>query len=63
MYLMGKNKEKVVGVRLSPQYQEKLQKISKISELSQSSLIRVALRRFFKEIEDSGEFVHKISEK
>ena len=50
------NKDKVVGVRLSPDFQKKLQDLSTKSELSQSSLIRVALRRMFEELKKKNGF-------
>ncbi len=46
-------KGKVVGVRVDETQQKELQKLAEKAQVSQSTLIRVALRRFFREMENS----------
>lgn len=48
-----KTKGKVIGVRICEEQQKQLQRLSNKTEVSQSTLIRVALRRFFREMEKS----------
>ena len=48
------SKIKVIGVRVTPEQQTQLQNYSEGSGVSQSTLIRVAIRRLLKELDKAN---------
>jgi hypothetical protein len=49
--MKGKNKDKVIGVRVTPEQQASLKEYSQTTQVSQSTLIRIAIRRLLSELD------------